>query len=83
MQRSFASAAALRLVSLLPNNPIYRHGTKRKRLLPVQQPSFFAVLTVAAATEENDKSNDDNPGAVIVEDVAKAVVVHIDTSYKF
>ena len=83
MQRSFANAAALRLVSLLPNNPIYRHGTKRKRAVAKQQPSFFAVLTVAAATEENDKSNDDNPGAVIVEDVAKAVVVHIDTSYKF
>lgn len=31
---------------------------------------------VAAATEDYDNSKDDNPGAVIVEKMAKAVVIH-------
>ena len=32
---------------------------------------------VAAATENYDNSKDDDPGAVIVKEMAKAVVVHI------
>ena len=35
---------------------------------------FFSV--VAAATENYDDSENDNPGAVIVEKMAKAVVIH-------
>ena len=31
---------------------------------------------VAAATENYDNSKDDDPGAVIVEEMAKAVVIH-------
>ena len=33
-------------------------------------------LVVAAATENNDNGKDDDPGAVIVEKIAKAVVIH-------
>ena len=31
---------------------------------------------IAAATEDNDNSKDDYPGAVIVKEMAKAVVIH-------
>ena len=34
------------------------------------------LLVVAAATENYDDSENDNPGAVIVEKMAKAVVIH-------
>ena len=34
------------------------------------------VLVVAAATENYDNSKDDDPGAVIVEEMAEAVVIH-------
>jgi hypothetical protein len=40
-------------------------------------------LVVAAAAEHKNYSKDDNPGAVIVEDVAEAVVVHICSSVEF
>ena len=33
-------------------------------------------LVIAAATEDYDNSKDDNPSAVIVEKMAKAVVIH-------
>ena len=31
---------------------------------------------IAAATEDNDNSEDDDPGAVIVKEMAKTVVIH-------
>ena len=34
------------------------------------------TLVVAAATENNDYSKDYDPGAVIVKEIAKAVVIH-------
>ena len=34
------------------------------------------LSVVAAATENDNDSKDDNPSAVIIEDVAKTVVVH-------
>jgi len=38
-------------------------------------PGIF-TLVVAAAAENNDYSKNDYPGAVIVEEMAKAVVIH-------
>ena len=38
------------------------------------------TLVVAAATENNDNGKDDNPGAVVVKEIAKAVVIHICSS---
>ena len=35
---------------------------------------------MAAATEDNDDGKDDNPGAVVVKKIAKAVVIHICSS---
>ena len=31
---------------------------------------------VAAATEQNDKSNDNNPSAIVIKQGAEAVIVH-------
>ena len=38
--------------------------------------NLFVKLVVAAATEDNYNCKDDDPGAVIIKDMAKAVVVH-------
>ena len=35
---------------------------------------------MAAATENDDNGNDYNPGAVVVKEIAKAVVIHICSS---
>ena len=39
-------------------------------------PNCFYKSVVAAATENNDNGKDDDPGAVIVEKIAKTVVIH-------
>lgn len=36
----------------------------------------LCILMVAAATENDDYSENYNPGAVIVKEIAKAVVIH-------
>ena len=36
----------------------------------------IAILVVAAATENHDNGKDDDPGAVIVKEMAEAVVIH-------
>ena len=36
----------------------------------------MAVLVIAAATENNNNCENDYPGAVIIEKMAKAVVIH-------
>ena len=38
---------------------------------------FTAQLIIAAATEYNHNSQDNDPGAVVVEEMAQAVVIHI------
>jgi len=39
-------------------------------------PPQYYRLVVAAATENDNDSKDDNPSAVVIKDVAQAVVIH-------
>jgi hypothetical protein len=37
---------------------------------------YYSLSVIAAATENNDDGKDNDPGAVIVEKMAKTVVIH-------
>ena len=47
--------------------------------LPIMQDAAASKLLsmIAAATEDDHDSKDDDPGAVIIEEIAKAVVIHM------
>lgn len=47
-------------------------------LVSAPLPSVFIYgLVIAAATKDDNDGENDNPGAVVVEEVAKAVVIHM------
>jgi len=56
------------------------HFTNKKRPIVKAIGRFFffgcSLGLVAAAAEYHDQGKDDNPGAVVVKDMTKAVVVH-------
>ena len=74
----------------------FLHGFAKTYGLHVRKswggPSFYArqptmlramPLVSAAATQDDNNSQDDNPGAVIVEQMAKTGVVHVLSSVSY